>query len=116
MTSAYIWHSRLVSSSVAMSPMSSVKAGRFVALGEWPAGMRLVGVVNKFVSTDDKAYVQGARSARDPLRAIRERLGASRVLARPLIRAAGPPFPTAILGLMAHALSIGDRGAIPRPT
>lgn len=37
---------------------SVLTARRFVGMGQWPAGMRLVGVANKVASTQDEAYVQ----------------------------------------------------------
>ena len=39
---------------------SVLTARRFVGMGAWPAGVRLVGVANKIESADDQAYVQTA--------------------------------------------------------
>ena len=37
---------------------SVLTARRFVGMGEWPPGMRLVGVANKIESADDQAYIE----------------------------------------------------------
>jgi CO dehydrogenase maturation factor len=37
---------------------SVLTARRFVEMGQWPPGMRLVGVANKVASADDEAYVE----------------------------------------------------------
>lgn len=37
---------------------SVLTARRFVAMGEWPAGVELVAVANKVASSDDETYVQ----------------------------------------------------------
>ena len=39
---------------------SVLTARRFVGMGDWPSGMRLVGVANKIESPDDEAYVRTA--------------------------------------------------------
>jgi len=37
---------------------SVLTARRFMGMGEWPTGIRLVGVANKIASADDEAYVR----------------------------------------------------------
>ena len=39
---------------------SVLTARRFVGMGDWPSGMRLVGVANKIESAEDEAYVRSA--------------------------------------------------------
>lgn len=44
---------------------SVLTARRFVEMGEWPAGMRLVGVANKVADPDDEAYLTAELAALD---------------------------------------------------
>lgn len=59
---------------------SLLTARRFVAMGDWPPGIRLVGVANKVASADDQHYVESGLAA----------LGVPMLASIPLDPAVGP--------------------------